>query len=121
MAVIKNFDKQTLSTMRNELNALLKPFGDDHGITFNLGGIRFNAGSFGVKLEASIKNHTQSTNKSDALPFFMKLLGLQYDGVGGRKLIGYNERAKAYPFQYTQGGKNYKCSDEQAKSYFLIK
>lgn len=118
---LKEFNKENLRDMRICLDSMLTRFGDEHGIEFKLGGIRFNAGTFGVKVDGSIKNHAQSKAVDVVLPRQMAVYKLQHQGTAGRVLTGYNARAKQYPFQYTQGGKNFKCSPTQAQAIFGIK
>lgn len=49
---IKTFDKQNLKTLREDITNALAQVEKKHGIRLSLGNIRFNANTFGAKLEA---------------------------------------------------------------------
>lgn len=115
---MNEFNKVNLVKMRADLNKVLAAYGDVAGCEFSLGNITFNSAEFSVKLTSKIKG---AKGKSDVmLERVMKTHGLKLQGTAGRVLCGYNSKAYAYPFQYTQGGKRFKCSTESAKLYFGV-
>lgn len=116
--MITTFDKSNLSTIRKDLNALVEAYGKTIGVDFDFGNISFSAGEFKVKMGAKIKGAITRTDT--ILASLMKSHSLKTEGRDGRVLTGYNSKAYAYPFKYSQGGKNFKCSLESAKMYFTI-
>lgn len=116
--MITAFDKSNLSTIRKDLNELMAAYGKARGIEFNLGNISFstNGNEFTVKMGANVIG---AMTRADSVFESMVLrLNLKLQGTEGRVLTGYNRKAHAYPFIYSQGGKNFKCSTESAKMYF---
>ena len=113
---MKTFDKVTLMNIRKELNAVLAKYGDDAGLQFEIGSIKFSDESFDAKLLCKIKGGQSLQDK--ALLQMMQQLNLQEHGLNGRVLKSYNSRQYRYPFVFEQGGKMFKCSEDQAKRYF---
>ena len=113
---IKQFDKATLKAVRADINAVLTKYGVSSGMDFELGSIRFTSASFELKVSAKIKGAV--TLDDQIMQSRATALGLKMTGLEGRTLVKYNTRAKAYPFIYSQNGKMFKCSTEQAKRYF---
>ena len=113
---MKNFDRATLATNRAELNAVLAKYGNEAGLQFELGSMKFSDQSFEVKMSCKIQGGQSLKDK--ALVQMMEMFNLQENGVGGRILKSYNSRQYKYPFIYEQGGKMFKCSQEQAVRYF---
>lgn len=116
MAKITKFDKSNLATVRADINALLAAYSKKSGIELNIGNISFSEGEFTTKLNAKLPN--VKTIDDVILESRVKALGLKTTSKCGKKLVGYNTRAKAYPFVFENNGKKYKCSTEQAKFYF---
>ena len=114
--MIAKFDKTNLKNIRAELNAVLAKYAVTQGMTLELGNIKFSEGEFEAKMKAKINGAV--TRTETLLMSQMKYLNLQESGMSGRKLVGYNSRAHAYPFVYEQAGKRFKCSVEMAKMYF---
>jgi len=113
---MKNFDKVTLMNIRKELNAVLAKYGDEVGLQFDVGSIKFSDESFDAKLSCKIKGGQSLQDK--ALLQMMQRLNLQEHGIDGRILKSYNSRQYRYPFVYELGGKMFKCSEDAAKRYF---
>lgn len=119
MTTISNFNKANLPSIRKELNALVKEYGQKIGVDFDFGNITFTGSEFKVRMQAQISGSTVVSERKDSiLAIQMDMNGLQTQGIGGRVLTGYNSRRYAYPFSYTQDGKNFKCSLISAKMYF---
>lgn len=119
MAKITQFTKQNLPQVRADLNKILKDYADKNGMVITLGNIKFQAGEFTTKLETKIVGAVTQEDKN--LERYMATYSLGKFGTAGRELVGMNTRAHAYPFIYTQGGKRFKCSIENAKMYFATK
>jgi|GEM_PF-2579097 len=113
---MKNFDRATLATIRAELNAVLAKYGDEAGLQFELGSMKFSDQSFEVKMSCKIKGGQSMKDK--ALVAMMEMLNLRENGSDGRVLKAYNSRQYRYPFVYEQYGKMFKCTQEQAMRYF---
>lgn len=116
MSKITKFTKQNLPQVRSDINKILKEYADENGFTINLGNIRFNNGEFTAKLETKIIGAVTMSDTIFERQCAVYNLGKL--GIGGRELTGYNTKAHAYPFMYTQNGKNFKCTAAQAKEYF---
>lgn len=116
--MITTFNKANLPSIRKELNALVEAYGKTIGVEFNLGNISFTDGEFSVKMAAKVKGAITRTDT--IFESMMTAHSLKKDGLCGRVLTGYNAKAHAYPFKYSQGGKNFKCSVEAAKRHFAI-
>ena len=123
-------DKNAVAQIRKDIDAALAAVAAKHGITFNLGTIRFNSESFRGTLTAAANNPTTGT--VEPLEFKeLKLRGVRMLGInesdlsktfksptlGSVKLIGYHARKPKYPFIVeTLGGKRYKISLMSAQS-----
>lgn len=54
MAKVKSFDKTNLKAIRADINTALAAVAKAHGITLDIGNIRFDANSFSAKLSAAV-------------------------------------------------------------------
>ena len=63
---VTKFSKQNLPMIRQDLNKILKAYGDAMGFTFDIGNIRFSEGEFKVQLETKIVG---AVTKSDKILF----------------------------------------------------
>ena len=54
------FDRNTLKTLRNEINDALNTVANKHGIYLSIGNIRFSSNNFRCKLEGNIRNPNAS-------------------------------------------------------------
>jgi len=116
---MNRFDKSSLAAVRAELNAVLAKYGMEQNLEFALGNIRFTEGSFNTTLTCNIKGAV--TREDQILNSVLKAHKLGRQSADGlRKLVGYNSRAKAYPFIYEFGGKRFKCSIIAARQYFAM-
>lgn len=113
---IQTFDKATLMKIRAELNEVLAKYGDEAGLEFEIGSIKFSAQSFDVPVSCKIKGG--QSRKDEVLKIVMQRHNLQETGLDGRVLKSYNSRQYRYPFVYELNGKMFKCSEESACRYF---
>jgi hypothetical protein len=110
---INAFNKQNLSTLRDEINAALAVVAEKHGIKLGLGSARFMETTCTFKLEAIAngagtgdEGATARIDKfAEALkryaPLYFKDLNLDATyriGATDYKIVGYNSRAREYPF-----------------------
>ena len=117
--MITKFDKATVNSIRAELNNLLKKFGDEKGVSFNLGTITFSDDDFSVKLTSKIQT---KSGISSILESAMNIYNLQVSSPCGKTLVDYHKSSYKYPFVFRDiDGKKYKCSASQAKMYFTKK
>jgi hypothetical protein len=113
-----DFTALGLKTLRRDLEVALARVGATHGLSFTIGRIGFSATEFHAKLECKVAGADSRADKQ--LMAQMASLHLKKDGLGGRTLTGYNPKAHAYPFQYSQCGKNYKCDSASAQRFFGV-
>jgi hypothetical protein len=113
-----DFNATNMKSLRRDLEVALARVGATHGICFTVGRIGFSATEFQSKIEAKIAGADSRADK--LLMSKMAQLHLKKDGTDGRTLTGYNMKAHAYPFTYSQGAKRYKCSSAMAQQYFSI-
>ncbi len=118
--------KSQVSQIRSDLNAAMLAVATKHGIDFNLGNIRFSEDSFSGKLSAVVRGAggTNTTTPTDPKALALMKTGIKYlpstfspsasyfsKTLGKVKIIGYNNRAPAYPFVVvTEAGKRFKVS-----------
>jgi hypothetical protein len=125
--------KTQLAQVRADLNAALAMVATKHGIDFAIGTIRFNADTMRTTLSGVARG---AAGTSTAKPTDPKLVAFLTRGarllghpsinendkfhslsLGTVKFVGYNTRAKAYPFiVQTTGGKRYKINEARAKA-----
>lgn len=110
------FDKTNLKQVRADLDAMFKEFSKKHGVELGIKNISFTGTTFSTKLEAKIIG--AKTPVDSLLENVMQAKGLKKVGMGGRVLVGYNPRRYAYPFSFTENGKQFKCSESTANLYF---
>jgi hypothetical protein len=127
------FTKSQMAKVRADLDKALSSVGALHGIDFSIGTIRFGAETMRTTLSGVMRGAagTSTATKTDPkLVAFLtrgaRLLGhpsinendkFHSLGLGTVKFVGYNTRAKAYPFiVQTTGGKRYKINEARAKA-----
>ena len=120
MQKITKFDRETCRLLRSELQVVLSKFGLDAGLEFEVGGISFLEDAANIKLSTKVvgAKTIKEQRVDDGLKHMTTIYNLTTDLKNGRQLVGYNSRAKAYPFIYVQNGVRYKCSVDHAKLYF---
>lgn len=124
MAKITKFTKDTdFKAIRAGFAAAVKDYGDSIGVKFEIGNIRFVDGEFTTKLTAKIEGAVsrEESRENLYLKHNMELHNLQFDGVGGRKLVGYLPRCHRANFVFTdpnKPGKQFRCETYQAKEWF---
>lgn len=119
------FTKTNIENARKELEVALRTVGTRLGVDFNVGIIRYDSSTFRCKLEAKAHGSAAvgSSTEMDAVAYHR--LGPKFDenktylslSLGRVKIIGFNRRAKKYPFIVeTVKGKKYKISSLSAQS-----
>jgi len=118
--MVKEFDKKTLKTLRQDIDSALKSVADKHGLSLMLGNIRFNEHSFTGKLEARVtENPGEPTMAAD-----FKALSMSYGipasclhrivTLNGKryKIVGLKPRNRKYPIicENVASGKRFKFS-----------
>ena len=115
---MKTFTKTNLNALRVELDAVLKAFGEKHGIEMKTGKGKFTANTFDVTVNSVIAG--AKTIAEDTLDAYLDIHNLNKVGYMGDTLVEYQRRNHKYPFIYTSArdGKRYKCTLEEAKRRF---
>jgi hypothetical protein len=124
--------KPQIAQIRTDIMSALAAVTAKHGVDFSLGTIRFGADTFGGKLSGVVRGAagTSTTAPVDLKALALaktgkRLLGQNYSdtakyhslSLGTVRFVGYNSRAKAYPFIVaTTGGKRYKITTMSAQS-----
>lgn len=118
MTKFTKFDRNNLSNLRSEMQAVLNKYGIDSNLNISVGNLRFSDAEVEIKVIAKIVGAKTMTDA--ILEMRAKALGLVLQNSKGDILTGYNTRAKSMPFIYTSAkdGKSYKCSEELAKMRF---
>lgn len=125
------FDKDTIAQIRNDVNVALAAVAAKHGVTFNVGVIRFTTDSFRCTLTAAASNPVTGTVESleykELRTTGRRILGLSeadlsktYSSrtLGTVKFVGYHSRKHKYPFivETVNTKKRYKISKAVAAS-----
>jgi hypothetical protein len=116
---------------RKEIETTLKALSAKVGIDFNIGRITYNTDGLRCKLEGTVRGAAGTPASAPADPHLVALLKNKYllpagtditktfksESLGQVKIVGYNSRARNYPFIVKQEhtGKKYKISSMQAK------
>ena len=124
--------KTQVSAIRADLALAFGLIAKKHGIDFSLGTIRFNAESMRGTLSGVVRGAagTSVTTPVDVKALALaktgkRLLGASFDAtakyrsqsLGVVSFVGYNSRARAYPFVVvTSAGKRYKIGSNAATS-----
>ena len=124
--------KTQVSAIRADLALAFGLIAKKHGIDFSLGTIRFNAESMRGTLSGVVRGAagTSVTTPVDTKALALaktgkRLLGASFDAtakyrsqsLGVVSFVGYNSRARAYPFVVvTSTGKRYKIGSNAATS-----
>jgi hypothetical protein len=121
MTTYTTFNKATLATLRNELNVVLHKFGQESGLMFTIGNIRFapDGSTMHTRLDAHVKGalSTESVQLGQT-PALMKVLKDNKMGdtflspiSGEITLLDYRPRSHKYPFiGKRRDGKRFKFS-----------
>ena len=124
--------KPQVASIRADLAAAFALVAKKHGVDFSLGTIRFSADSMSGKLTGVVRG---AAGTSVTAPVDLKALALAKTGkrvlgasfnttakyrsqsLGVVSFVGYNTRARAYPFVVlTSAGKRYKIGTNAAQS-----
>jgi hypothetical protein len=124
--------KSTVAQIRNDLDAALKAVAAKHGVDFSIGTIRFSADQMGCRVTGVARGAAGTSATAAVKPEQLALkkkaylLGSAFDdtktyrspSLGTVKVVGYNGRAKKYPYIVLQVGTNkrYKITALSAKS-----
>lgn len=124
--------KTQVSAIRADLATAFGLIAKKHGVDFSLGTIRFNAESMRGTLSGVVRGAagTSVTTPVDTKALALaktgkRLLGASFDAtakyrsqsLGVVSFVGYNSRARAYPFVVvTSTGKRYKIGSNAATS-----
>jgi hypothetical protein len=122
--------KAQVAAIRVDLAAAFATVAAKHGVDFGLGTIRFGADTMSGKLTGTVRGAggTSTTVPTDLKALALmgmgrRILGNQFSdtakyhslSLGTVRIVGYNSRAKAYPFiVQTTGGKRYKITSTAA-------
>lgn len=110
---ISKFNKANLRQLRADMNQALDAVAQKHGITIKAGNARFTENNVTFKIEAGIIGSDGIAKSKERIALeklypqyadkAVKLMGKR--GPVSGKVVGYNSRAKKYPFQVeTQQG-----------------
>jgi hypothetical protein len=123
------FTKSQMAKVRADLDKALSSVGALHGVDFSIGTIRFGAETLSGVMRGAAGTSTATKTDPKLVAFLTRgarLLGhpsinendkFHSLGLGTVKFVGYNTRAKAYPFiVQTTGGKRYKINEARAKA-----
>ena len=118
MAKIEKFNKATLTTLRNEMNALLSKYGVENGFNIETGKIKFSEHDCTIEVKVAIEG--KQTFNDVILESTVKALGIKLVNSNGDRLVEYNSRSYKMPFIYVNAkdGKRYKCDEQTAKYRF---
>ena len=112
---ISKFDRTSLNTLRSDLQAVLDAYATNHGLEFDIGGIRFSDAEATIKVVTKIKGAVTRTDLN------LQRMAAAYNLVlqkNGRTLVRYDTRKPKYPFIYEENGKQFKTTAERAKYLF---
>lgn len=134
MNIITSIGNPEMKLLRNELDALLKTFGEKHGITADLGKGRYAGpyGSFELKLAVKGADGTAKTKEMTALEQLHKCYGLTaedikkpFKGMNGHTytLVGLVPRSPKFPFlgRCEEDGVTYKLTEQFVKICMGVK
>jgi hypothetical protein len=100
------------------MSALLKKYGVDTNLEFDVGNMKFSESEVEIKIKAKVAGAKTLTNV--ILESRVAALGLKMKNSVGDELVDYNTKAYKMPFVYlnARDGKRYKCDERSAKIRF---
>ena len=122
MATIKEFNKQNLKSLRQDMNAALAKLEKQYGIQINVGNASYsdNEVTFKTKCNTVSKEGTAITKEAQNWSLYAELNGVSQFSIGDRialqgkifSIEGWNTRAKKAPVMIKEVGSNktFKCS-----------
>jgi hypothetical protein len=118
MTKFVKFDRKNLTALRDEMSALLKKYGVDTNLEFEVGNMKFSEAEVEIKVKAKVVGAKTLTNV--ILESRVAALGMKLKNALGDELVDYNTRAHKMPFVYisARDGKRYKCTEDMAKMRF---
>lgn len=116
---IARFDRVSLKTLAEEIDAALAPIAERHGITLKLGSTRFDEGEFRSSIigASDAKAEADRTRLADAA----KWNGMDVAKVGpkGERLVDFKARSRTRPWIVSHtDGKRYEYSTALAQRMF---
>ncbi|PCJ96765.1 MAG: hypothetical protein COA52_00740 [Hyphomicrobiales bacterium] len=112
-----NFDKQNLKTLNTKFEKMLKEFAKENGVDVRLGNGKFTNFTFDVKIHMTINNPEAAVENDMNVTLRAYNLNLK-SADGTRTLTDFKHSNHKYPFIYSFDNKSWKCSFEQARTYF---
>lgn len=122
MSTIKEFNKNNLKSLRQDMNAALAKIEKQYGIQINVGNARFsdNEVTFKTKCNTIGEGGNAQTKEAQNWKLYAELNGVSQFSIGDRIAIqgkifsieGWNTRAKKAPVMIKEVGSNktFKCS-----------
>lgn len=116
---------------RKEIDVALKALSAKIGIDFTIGNIRFTDVGLKTTLTGTERGAAGTSKSAPANPHLVALMKNKFllpstfdqsktyksDSLGNVKIVGYNSRARKYPFiALTAGGKRYRVTSFSARS-----
>jgi len=123
---ISSFDRQTLRSLRTDLDSAMAAIASKYGIQLSAGNISFTSETATIKVQAGIiKNGAVMTAEAKAFDQYKRLVGLGAFNVGdsiniqGKQytITGYKPRSRKSPVCITREGRGYKVSVDMVKMY----
>lgn len=112
---MKQFTKQNLQSLRVDIDNALAAVAEKHGISLKLGNGRFSPVDATFKLELAVcEDGVAMTPEKQILKMLFPDLvdkTVEIDGESA-KVVGYNKKARSYPFIVEMKGKRYKVAYE---------
>ena len=124
MATIKEFNKNNLKALRQDMNAALAKLEAQYGIQINVGNASYsdNEVTFKTKCNTISASGTAITKEAQNWSLYAELNGVGQFSIGDRitlqgkvfEIAGWNTRAKKSPVMIKEVGTNkgYKCPKE---------
>jgi hypothetical protein len=124
MATIKEFNKNNLKALRQDMNAALAKLEAQYGIQINVGNASYsdNEVTFKTKCNTISASGTVITKEAQNWSLYAELNGVGQFSIGDRitlqgkvfEIAGWNTRAKKSPVMIKEvgTGKGYKCPKE---------
>ena len=124
MKKIEQFNRVTLKDLREQLTTTLNDFGEQFGISIEVGGIRFEEHNATIKLTSTIAG--QLNSKEQSLDHYTDykvgdVIDYPSSTLSGKIIVkGYNPKARKYPLIIKNNGKSYKIRYSRTNPYSVI-
>jgi hypothetical protein len=120
---VKEFDKKTVTTFRQELDYVLKKFGKTSGLEIKAGNITYSASTVTVKVEGKVKGSQSREGQAvDMFTIFKFNDIIKVAQLGEVKIVGYKTRSPKYPYivETVNSGTRYKLSESQVANRLSV-